>query len=104
MLDLTYDPTRYIVPPTESKWIVLTATTFMLPAIYGYYNELYNACYLLIATSLISINYWKSPRYSWERMLDWTFAKMSGLLFVVNGIMNVRHFYGYQCLVLMLSG
>ena len=102
MLDLTYDPTRYIVDPNESRWIVLTSSLFVLPGLYGYYNELYNVFYVLLATSLISINYWRSPRYSCERMLDLTFAKISAILFAINGIMNVRHFYGYQCLFLML--
>ena len=102
MLDLTYDPTRYIVVPNESKLLVLTSTFFVLPALYGYCNELYNVFYVLLATSLISINYWRSPRYSWERMLDWVFDKISGVLFAINGIMNIRHFYGYQCLFLML--
>ena len=53
MLDLTYDPTRYIVDPNETKWIVLTSSLFILPGLYGYYNELYNVFYVLLATSLI---------------------------------------------------
>lgn len=104
MLDMTYDPTKFTAPYHETKWVVLSSMFFMFPAIYGYYYELYRIFYVLLFTSLISANYWKRANYSWERMLDRCFAKISSGLFTIHGIANMNEFKhivtGYPCLFL----
>lgn len=106
MLVLTYDPTRNVVPYSESKWLVLTSSLFLIPAIHCWNHELYGLFYFSVANTVISINYWKNARFSWERMLDWVFAKVLAVLLIINGIMNATQLkyimLGYPCLFLAL--
>ena len=40
--------------------LVVTSAMFMIPSVYGYYNNLYGISTLITGTSLVSINYWRN--------------------------------------------
>ncbi len=83
-------PEKYVAPWPQTKWLVLSSGFFLLPAGYAYLQRLNSFSLLLVATSLISANYWRKATYSWRRQMDLLFAKYSFAVFVGNGIVYVR--------------
>ena len=79
----------------ETKWIVVSSTFFSIPAIWSiqtihntYYPEHFTIyhpyvhdnlrfSYMLIATSLVSMNYWRNAKRGWRRNADLLFAKIT---------------------------
>jgi hypothetical protein len=49
----------------------------MISAIYGFYKDLYFLSCVLFFTSLISINFWRNATYSWGRIADRIFSKIT---------------------------
>jgi hypothetical protein len=80
----------------QTKWLVLSSTSFFIPSIYGYFVEEYLMSYTLFFTALISMNYWRHANYSWRRIVDKIFAKISFIVFFING---VRYVSGNICLI-----
>lgn len=74
----------------ESRWIVLTSFSFMVPSIFAFFHKFYFYSVLLMMTTLISANYWRKATYSWRRNMDLFFAKISFFIFLYNGILYVR--------------
>jgi hypothetical protein len=83
-------PEKYVAPWLQTKWLVMSSGFFLLPAWYAYLLRLNSFSLLLVATSLISANYWRKATYSWRRQVDLLFAKYSFAVFVGNGIIYVR--------------
>ena len=57
---------------------------------YGYSKKLYSYSNLLLATSLVSMNYWRKATYSWRRMMDLIISKITFSIFLYNGIISTR--------------
>ena len=106
ILDMTINPNMRVAQWNESRWILLSSFFFTIPAIYGFYTELYNFSVVLLLTSLISANYWRDASYSYRRIIDKIFAKISFSIFFYNGLYYVRIFpyviAGYSGLVVLL--
>ena len=106
ILDMTINPNMRVAKWNESRWIVLSSFFFTIPAIYGFYKELYNFSAVLLLTSLISANYWRDASYSYRRIIDKIFAKISFSIFFYNGICYIRIFpyviTAYSGLVVLL--
>ena len=75
----------------QSKWLVLTSCSFLIPALYAYYINLYFYSILLIVTTIVSINHWIKPYYSWMRTADLIVAKFSFTIFAINGLIYVKN-------------
>jgi hypothetical protein len=82
---------KYLAKWGQTKWLVLSSSFLLLPAAYAYNKKLYFHSGLLIATSLISANYWRKATYSWRRIIDLIFAKISFSIFFIHGIMYIRY-------------
>jgi hypothetical protein len=82
-------PDKIIAGWKETKYIVVSSSFFMVPAIYGFYNNLYFLPGVLLFTTLFSVNYWRRATYSWRRIADKTFAKISFVIFCMYGFANV---------------
>jgi hypothetical protein len=91
IMDMTIDHTRIVAEWKESKYIVLSSSFFMAPAIYGFYNNLYLLPVVLVLTTFFSMNYWRRATYSWRRIADRTFAKIAFAFFFINGIRHVTY-------------
>jgi hypothetical protein len=97
---------KYIVMWKHSKWLVLSSFFFMIPSIYAFYCKLYYYSILLLCTSVVSVNYWRKPTYSWRRNFNLFFSKISFITFAYNGIINVRFIpyviTGYLLLIVLI--
>ena len=91
MMDMTVDNNKIVAEWKETKYIVLSSSFFMVPAIYGFYNNLYLLPCVLVLTSLFSMNFWRHATYSWRRIADRIFAKISFTIFFINGVRHVSH-------------
>jgi hypothetical protein len=81
IMDMTIDDNRIVAEWKETKYIVLSSSLFMAPAIYGYYHNLYFLPLVLFFASGISINHWRDAKYSWRRIADRIFAKITFAIF-----------------------
>jgi hypothetical protein len=81
IMDMTVDNTRIVAEWKETKYLVLSSSLFMAPAIYGFYNNLYFLSLVLVFTSGISINHWRDAKYSWRRIADRIFSKITFAIF-----------------------
>lgn len=81
----------YIASWEHSKYVTASSFFFIFPAMYAYYNSQYFYSTFLLATTIISANYWRKATYSWRRNADLVFAKISFTVFVTNGIIHVNY-------------
>ena len=87
MLDVsTIDPTRYVAPYRQTRWLVCSALFFMIPSIYGYQKEQYLLAFISLLTSLCSINFWRDATYSYRRSMDCIMAKIAFIIYLKNGV------------------
>ena len=91
IMDMTIDNNKMVAEWKETKYIVLSSSFFMAPAVYGFYNNLYFLPFVLLLTTLFSMNFWRHATYSWRRIADRTFAKISFAFFFINGVRHVTH-------------
>jgi len=81
----------FIASWDESKWLVLSSFSFIIPSLFAYYKNLYLYALLLLSTTVMSINYWRKAKYSIRRTLDFIFSKLTFIVFFYNGIRYVRY-------------
>ena len=102
---------KYLTPPHTAIMMMLclvfSSFLFTIPALYAYMNDMLLYAALLVATSLVSANYWRDPFIpSWRKNADLLVAKISFTIFVTSGIMYVRelHFLivGYSGLLVLM--
>ena len=102
----THNKDEYIAYWEDSKWLVLSSFSFIVPSFYAYYNNSYLFSILLFFTSLVSANYWRKATYSWRRNADLMVSKISFITFAYNGITYVRYIpyiiTGYPLIVISL--
>ena len=84
----------------------MSSFLFMLPAVYAFTIAMYSWTILLTITTLISANYWRNATYSWRRLADHVWAKISFTTFLVNGVMHLEYFpfiiTSYPLLIILL--
>ena len=80
-----------IAPWRQTKWLVASSLTFLVPGIYGIKHKLYAPSALLIVTSFVSANYWKNARVSWRRTADLILSKITFGVFAFYGVRYGRH-------------
>jgi len=71
------------------RWLVLSSFLMMFPCVYSYYHKMYFYTVTTFATSLVSANYWRKPRYDYRRNLDLIFSKLSFIIYFSNGIIYI---------------
>jgi len=74
----------------DSRWLVLTSSTFFIPTIYSFYYQLYGFSGISLFTAIISMNYWRKATISFRRDLDLVFAKISFVIYLVHGVYYIR--------------
>jgi len=79
-----------LVDWSESRWLVLTSSTFFIPTIYSFYCQLYGFSGISLFTTIISMNYWRRATISFRRDLDLVFAKISFVIYLIHGIYYIR--------------
>lgn len=58
----------------ENKYFVGSSLMFMIPGFYGLYHKEYYLAPSLIIGSLISINYWRDPKFGLRRNMDYMYV------------------------------
>lgn len=79
----------------QTKWLVGSSCTFLIPSLYVYRK---NKCYslILVGTSLFSINHWRKAENGLRRLLDIIYASFSFTTFLILGINVLQNrWYGY---------
>lgn len=75
-----------------TKWLVATSLGFMIPAIYGYINQVYFLSGVLGITSIVSANHWRfAITGSIRHKSDLIVAKIAYGIFFINGHMCIRY-------------
>jgi hypothetical protein len=91
IFDMTIiDDTKFVAPQEHTSWIAFSSLFFMIPSIYGFYNEEYFMSGVLCLLSITSFNFWRKPNYSWRRIVDRIYAKIAFAICFINGI---RYYY-----------
>lgn len=86
----TIDPNRYTAPYKQTRWVVGSSLLFLVPSVYSYKNNQLFLSSLLGLTSAISVNYWRNATYSWRRIMDRIFSKISFTIFLVTGVKHIN--------------
>ena len=90
----------------QTKWLVISSSLFLIPAVYSLYKGLYLWSFLLCMTTLISVNYWRDAEIGWRRDLDLWFAKFIFCTFCAAMVYYVEYVpyaaFGYTALFLVL--
>jgi hypothetical protein len=92
----------YIAHYNETRWIVLSSLFFIIPSIYAFYNKIYFLSLISLLTTIISANYWREATYSWRRDIDIIFAKISFVIYFINGIYYVKLYIRYYPGIILL--
>lgn len=80
----------YVAHWEQTKWLVLSSFSFMIPSLYAFAYNLYNHAFLLFIASIVSINYWRKATYSWRRNIDIVCARVAFSIFFYNGVLYVK--------------
>lgn len=73
--------------------LVISSCFFMIPGLFGIFNNICLLGWLSVLTSIASINYWRNPMNNWRRWTDLIVAKLSFIVYFINGITNIRNFH-----------
>lgn len=85
----TIDPTRYVAPYRQTRWVALSSLLFLGPSIYGYNVEQYFLAVIALITSFCSVNFWRDATYSYRRKVDCIMAKIAFTVFTIQDIRYV---------------
>jgi len=104
VLDIsTIDPTRYVAPYKQTRWVACSSCLFLIPSVYGYLCGRYFLATVALLTSVFSVNFWRDATYSYRRSIDCIMAKISFTIFTINGVIYITElpymFSGYGALV-----
>lgn len=90
VLDIhTIDPTRYVAPYRQTRWLVLSSLFFLVPSIYGYRRNKYLLANTALITSLCSVNFWRDATYCYRRSADLIIGKIAFIIYMVQGVKYV---------------
>jgi hypothetical protein len=66
-----------VLPPAQSNYLWRLSWISLASGIYGLTQGYYDLAAVPLGVWLTSINYWRSPDFSWRRYLDITYVHMS---------------------------
>jgi hypothetical protein len=90
----------------HNKLLIGTSTLFIIPVLYANYKKKYLLSTVTLMNMICSINYWINPIEGFRRNTDLIIAKITGLIYFINGFNNIknsRRLIGYINLFLLLS-
>ena len=77
-------------PFEETKWLVMSSCTFLIPATYAFASSLYLYGCVSLFTMLFSINHWRDAEDGIRRAVDCYAAYICFVVFVISGFMYCR--------------
>ena len=88
----TIDPTKYVAPYKQTRWVVGSSLLFFVPCVYGYQKEQYFLALISFLTATCSVNFWRDATYSYRRSMDCIMAKISFIIYLKTGITYITTF------------
>lgn len=82
-------------PFEETKWLVMSSMTFLIPAAYAFASSLYLYGCVSLFTSLLSMNHWRNAEDGVRRAIDCYGAYICFVVFVLSGCIYCRGIYLY---------
>lgn len=82
-------------PFEETKWLVMSSCTFLIPAVYAFVSSLYLYGCVSLFTMLFSINHWRDAEDGIRRAVDCHAARICFVVFFVSGCIYCRDIYLY---------
>ena len=82
-------------PFEETKWLVMSSCTFLIPATYAFASSLYLYGCVSLFTSLLSINHWRDAEDGVRRAIDGYAAYICFVVFVFSGFIYCRGIFFY---------
>lgn len=77
----------------EEKFMYITSNLFIIPTLYGYYND-YNYLSLFnLFSTLITTKFWHTGKNNIYRKIDLVYQPFHASLFFMYGNMNCRNIY-----------
>tara|TARA_B100001287_G_scaffold271541_1_gene271975 strand:+ start:1456 stop:1884 length:429 start_codon:yes stop_codon:yes gene_type:complete len=88
---MSYNNYKLVAPWDQTKWIVASSSTFLIPSIYAYYKHIYYLSFISIITSFFSINFWRNATYSLRRKIDIVNATFAFIVFSLHGFYYINN-------------
>jgi hypothetical protein len=86
--------------------LTMTSLTFLIPAVFASYKNLYIPSRILFLLSLASANYWRNPCPGLRYKMDIIMARTSFVYFFIQGVTKVKdptlQLIGYPTIALSL--
>ena len=82
-------------PFEETKWLVMSSCTFVIPAVYAFASGLYLYGCVSLFTMLFSINHWRDAEDGIRRAVDCYAAYICFVVFFVSGCIYCREILFY---------
>jgi len=82
-------------PFEETKWLVMSSMTFLIPATYAFASSLYLYGCISLFTSLLSMNHWRDAEDGVRRAIDCYMAYICFVVFVISGCIYCRGIFFY---------
>lgn len=82
-------------PFEETKWLVMSSCTFLIPAAYAFASGLYLYGCVSLFTMLFSMNHWRDAEDGIRRAIDCHAARICFVVFFVSGCIYCRGIYLY---------
>lgn len=82
-------------PFEETKWLVMSSCTFLIPTVYAFASSLYLYGCVSLFTMVFSINHWRDAEDGIRRAIDCYAAYICFVVFFVSGCIYCRGIYLY---------
>jgi len=80
-----------IAPFKQTKWIVLSALSFIFPSLFAFHTNIYCLSTASTCIFLCSLNYWRDARYSIRRNIDIIVAYSGFTTYVIYGFLYINN-------------
>jgi len=71
--------------------LLYSTSLFIIPTVYGYYNEKYILSTMTFCSMLASMNYWRKPISGTRKNTDLFISKTVGLIYFLYGYNNINN-------------
>lgn len=87
MFNTMFNNNQLVAPLEHAKYITCSSFLFLIPSFYAFNKDQHIMSIVLFFASIMSINHWRHPIYSWRRIADHISAKIAFIVCLVNGLM-----------------
>jgi hypothetical protein len=86
-------------PFEETKWLVMTSVTFLIPAVYAFVSSLYLYGCISLFTSALSCNHWRDAEDGVRRAVDCHAARIGFAIYAISAFMYSSGIFLYGLVI-----